>query len=70
LGDRHSQHASGERRWWDRIGVDPVVVAAALYLHWVRHGDEFDPGTCAILAEWRPGSPLETGSGDMVQQVR
>jgi hypothetical protein len=50
----------GERRWWDRIGVDSVV-AAAIYLHWIRFGDEFDPGACAILAEWRPDT-LETRS--------
>jgi hypothetical protein len=49
---------------------DPVVVAAALYLHWIRFGDEFDQGAYAILAEWRPDRPLETDSGDMVQQAR
>ena len=70
VGDRHSQHAAGERRWWDRIGVDPVVVAAALYLHWIRHRDEFDQGACAILAEWRPDRPFETGGLDMVQHNR
>lgn len=31
------QHASGERKWWADHGIDPLFVAALL---WVHSGDE------------------------------
>jgi hypothetical protein len=27
-----AQHSRGEREWWQRKGIDPVIVAAALFM--------------------------------------
>lgn len=27
------QHSMSERKWWDRQGIDPVLIAALLWLH-------------------------------------
>lgn len=36
--DQHRlQHAGGERAYWERIGIDPIIIAAFLYAH---SGDE------------------------------
>lgn len=32
-----SQHGRGERVWWEEQGIDPIIVAAFL---WVHSGDE------------------------------
>lgn len=31
VGDGNSQHANGEKSWWQSHGIDPVVVALALF---------------------------------------
>lgn len=28
---KDSQHASGERRWWQSAGIDPIVISALLF---------------------------------------
>jgi hypothetical protein len=44
--DQHrAQHAMGERDWWAQRGIDPVLVAAFL---WVHSGDD-DAGIHIIL---------------------
>lgn len=36
--DQHRrQHSMNEREFWESVGIDPVVIAALLYVH---HGDD------------------------------
>lgn len=37
VGWSHSQHSAGEREWWSRQGVNPVIVALCL---WGVSGDD------------------------------
>lgn len=49
--DHRSQHGSGERKWWQKMGVDPLPVCLALYRAYL-HGDH--AGALQIIAENRP----------------
>ncbi len=52
----HSQHQSGERKWWERYGIDPHAVAAVLYIVFIEYADNpADRDTVArdVLDAWR-----------------
>lgn len=50
------QHASGERVWWERVGIDPVAVAARLY---AVSGDL--DAALAVLADFPGAAPWAGG---------
>lgn len=56
--EHRDQHAHGERAWWEAKRIDPVLVAALLYSHFLADDLEAAEAVCVSARQGLiPGAP-------------